>query len=49
VFTRDVTVQDVALRDGRTLATRLGAWPELVASLLALGALLGGLRLGPPR
>ena len=44
VFTRDVTVQQVALRDGRTLATRLGAWPELVLSLLAAGALLLAVR-----
>ncbi|MCW2501272.1 MAG: Apolipoprotein N-acyltransferase [Frankiales bacterium] len=44
VFTRDVTVQEVALRDGRTLATRLGAWPELVLALLGLGALLVAVR-----
>jgi apolipoprotein N-acyltransferase len=44
IFTRDVTVQQVALRDGRTLATRLGAWPELLLSLIALGALAFGVR-----
>ena len=42
VFTRDVLVQRVPLRDGRTLATRVGAWPELVLSLLGVGALLAG-------
>ena len=42
VFTRDVLVQRVVLRDGRTLATRLGAWPELLLSLAGLlGVLLG--------
>ena len=44
LFTRDVTVQRVVLRDGQTLATRLGAWPELVLSLLALGAVVAGVR-----
>jgi apolipoprotein N-acyltransferase len=44
IFTRDVTVQEVPLRDARTLATRLGAWPELLVSLLALGALAQGVR-----
>jgi apolipoprotein N-acyltransferase len=44
LFTRDVTVQQVVLRNGQTLATRLGAWPELVLSLCALGALAVGVR-----
>ncbi len=44
IFTRDVTVQTVSLRDGRTLATRLGAWPELFMSLLAFGAVVAGAR-----
>ena len=44
IFTRDVTVQRVALRSGTTLATRLGAWPELLISLVALGALAVGVR-----
>ena len=37
VFTRDLLVQRVPLRDAQTLATRFGALPELV--LAALGAL----------
>ncbi|MCW2600673.1 MAG: apolipoprotein N-acyltransferase [Frankiales bacterium] len=44
VFTRDVIVQRVALRDGLTLATRLGAWPELVLALAGLAALVFGVR-----
>ena len=44
ILTRDVTVQQVVLRDHRTLATRVGAWPELALSLLALGALATGVR-----
>ncbi len=44
LFTRDVTVQQVTLREGRTLATRLGGWPELLLSLIALGALAVGVR-----
>jgi apolipoprotein N-acyltransferase len=44
IFTRDVHVQQVPLRDARTPATRLGAWPELALSLLAAGALAVGLR-----
>jgi apolipoprotein N-acyltransferase len=44
LFTRDVTVQRVALRTERTLATRVGAWPELLLSLLGLGALLSAAR-----
>lgn len=34
VFTRDLLVQQVPLRDGRTLATRVGAIPEIVLALL---------------
>jgi len=37
VFTREVMVHEVPLRDGRTLATRVGAAPE--AALSAIGAL----------
>ncbi len=52
VFTRDVTVQQVPLRSARTLATRLGAWPELALSLMALGAVgvaaLGSRKGTPP-
>jgi apolipoprotein N-acyltransferase len=44
LFTRDVTVQRVVLRSGRTTASRVGAWPELALSLVALGAVLAGLR-----
>jgi apolipoprotein N-acyltransferase len=44
LFSRDVTVQQVTLRDDRTVATRVGAWPELLLSLLALGALVPGVR-----
>jgi apolipoprotein N-acyltransferase len=40
VFERDVSVTEVALHDSRTPATRLGALPELLVSLLALGALV---------
>ena len=45
IFTRDVTVQDVTLRRGTTLATHLAWWPELLLSLLALVAVLRGARL----
>ena len=44
LFTRDVTVQRVVLRSGSTVALRLGAWPELALTLLALGAVLVGVR-----
>ena len=40
IFTRKVLVQQVPLRDQLTVATRLGAWPETVLSLLGLGAVL---------
>jgi apolipoprotein N-acyltransferase len=44
VFTKDVAVEEVALRDSTTLATRLSWWPELVMSLLALVGLWRGVR-----
>jgi apolipoprotein N-acyltransferase len=44
VFTRDLLVQQVPLRSGQTLATRLGALPELLLALLGLGAALVGAR-----
>ena len=36
LFTRDVLVARVRLRDGRTLADRVGSWPEAALTLLAL-------------
>jgi len=36
VFTREVLSAEVPTRDGLTLATRVGALPELAVSLLAL-------------
>jgi apolipoprotein N-acyltransferase len=44
VFTRDLLVERVSLRSSRTLATRLGALPELLLSLLAAGAVVAGAR-----
>ena len=44
VFTRDVLVERVPLRDARTLATRLGAWPEALLVLLGLGGVVAGAR-----
>jgi apolipoprotein N-acyltransferase len=44
VFTRDVLVQRIPLRDARTVATRLGALPELLLVLLGLGAVVAGAR-----
>ena len=44
ILTRDVTVQPVVLRSAQTLASRVGLWPEVALSLLALGAALVGLR-----
>jgi apolipoprotein N-acyltransferase len=44
LFTRDLTVQPVTLRTATTTASRVGAWPELFLSLLALGALVVGVR-----
>ncbi|MGW3614046.1 apolipoprotein N-acyltransferase [Micromonospora sp. NPDC005163] len=39
--TREVVVREMRLDDGRTLATRLGWWPELALAGLAAAALLG--------
>lgn len=36
-----VLVRDIRVGAGRTLATRLGAWPEAVLTLLAFGAVAG--------
>jgi apolipoprotein N-acyltransferase len=44
VFTRDVLVRRIVVRDSRTLATRLGAWPELLLALAGLGAVVAGAR-----
>lgn len=42
VFTREVMVREVPVRDDRTLATRLGAAPEhALSAVAALGLLLG--------
>jgi apolipoprotein N-acyltransferase len=43
-FTTDLLVEEVPLRDGRTFATRLGAWPELLLSLAGLLAGVVGFR-----
>lgn len=39
--TREVVVRQVRLDDGRTLATRLGWWPEVALAGLAAAALVG--------
>jgi apolipoprotein N-acyltransferase len=39
LFTPDVIVSSVPLSRSTTLATRLGAWPELALCLIAAGAL----------
>jgi apolipoprotein N-acyltransferase len=39
--TQAVLVRDIRVGAGRTLATRLGAWPEAILTLLALGAVVG--------
>jgi apolipoprotein N-acyltransferase len=44
IFTRDVIVARVPLRSTQTLATRLGALPELLLALLGLGAVAVGAR-----
>ena len=46
-FTRDLLVAEVPLRGSLTLADRLGAWPELLASLLGLAWALGAARRKP--
>ena len=43
VFTRDLLVERVPLRDAQTTATRLGVLPELALVLLGAGALVVGL------
>ena len=43
VFVPARLVADVPLRDGTTIADRLGAWPERLASLVGLLAVVGGL------
>jgi apolipoprotein N-acyltransferase len=43
LFTRDVMVAPVTLRTSRTLADRVGAWPEAVLAGLGLLAALVGL------
>ncbi|SDH05519.1 apolipoprotein N-acyltransferase [Klenkia brasiliensis] len=40
LFTPATFVEDIAQRDGTTLATRLGAWPEAALTALGLGATL---------
>lgn len=44
VFTRDLLVQRVPLRSDLTLATRLGALPELLLALLGAAAAVAGAR-----
>ncbi|MDG4810048.1 apolipoprotein N-acyltransferase [Micromonospora sp. WMMD1120] len=39
--TREVVVRQLRLDDGRTLATRLGWWPEVTLAALAAAALVG--------
>ncbi|PYC63362.1 apolipoprotein N-acyltransferase [Micromonospora arborensis] len=39
--TREVVVRQLRLDDGRTLATRLGWWPEMTLAALAVAALVG--------
>lgn len=39
-FVQEVVVESVVARNDQTLATRVGAWPELVLSLLGLGAVV---------
>ncbi|MGC4814410.1 apolipoprotein N-acyltransferase [Micromonospora sp. DT228] len=39
--TREVVVRQLRLDDGRTLATRLGWWPEVTFAALAVAALVG--------
>ncbi len=46
IFSRDVLVEHVQLRDAQTVATRVGAWPELALSVLAGLAVLAGLVIG---
>jgi apolipoprotein N-acyltransferase len=39
-FTREVIVRPVPLRAGRTLAMRLGGWPELAMAALGVGSIV---------
>jgi apolipoprotein N-acyltransferase len=39
-FVQEVVVESVVARTDQTLATRVGAWPELLLSLLGLGAVI---------
>ena len=43
-FTQDVLVAEVPARSELTLATRVGAWPELLMSIIAILALVQALR-----
>ncbi|HVQ17852.1 MAG TPA: apolipoprotein N-acyltransferase, partial [Actinomycetes bacterium] len=43
-FTRDVLVDTIVLRSDETVATRLGAWPELLLTIVGIMGLLTGLR-----
>ncbi len=40
IYTRDVFVEPIQLSTAQTLATRVGAWPELLISALGLGAVV---------
>ena len=40
IFTREVFVEPIQLSTAQTLATRVGAWPELLLSALGLGAVV---------
>lgn len=42
INTRDLLVHEVALSRGRTLATRAGAWPEVILAAMAGAAVLAG-------
>lgn len=42
IDTRDLLVHEVPMVRGRTLATRAGAWPELILAVVAGAALLAG-------
>ncbi len=48
LYTSATFVEDIAQRDGTTVAARVGGWPEVVLTVLAVGAFLaaaaGGIR-----
>jgi apolipoprotein N-acyltransferase len=46
-FVQEVVVETVAARTDLTLATRLGAWPELALALLGVGAVVAAARRRP--